>query len=144
MKKLILLFSLFAFSSSTLFAEQSIMSGNYVVHYSAFPSTVISPKVAASYGLKRSEYRALLNITPQIKNEDGVKGIKAKLKGKAQNLVGQSQTLEFKEIIEGDVIYYLAEFSFSNEEHFRFFVELETLDGTNTLIPLKFEKKFIR
>jgi len=143
LRRLFLSFALLLFSSS-VFAEQVVKQGNYLVHYSAFPSTALSAKVISTYGFKRSNYLALLNITPQ-KIEDGlIIGVKSEVSGKVQNLIGNSQTLKFKEIIEGDVVYYIAEFTFSNEEHFRFMIDIKALDGSNELIPLRFEKKFFR
>ncbi len=125
-------------------AEQLVTQGNYTVHYSAFPSTALSAKMVSTYGFKRSNYIALLNITPQ-KTEDGLTvGVKSEVTGKVKNLIGNSQTLEFKEIIEGDVVYYIAEFSFSNEEHFRFAIDVKPLDGSSLQIPVSFEQKFFR
>ena len=128
--------------STQVFAEQKIVQGAYEVHYSVFPSTAISPEIAAAYNLKRSKYRGLVNITPQISTtETGLQGVKAKINGRARNLLSNQQELIFKEIIEGSVIYYLAEFSYSNEEHFRFKIDLVPEHSTET-ISINFEKKF--
>ena len=130
--------------SSTLVAEQVIKQDNYLVHYSAFPSTALSAKVVSTYGFKRSNYIALLNITPQKVEEGVTLGVKSEVTGKVQNLIGNSQKLDFKEIIEGDVVYYIAEFTFSNEEHFRFMIDIKALDGSDQHITLRFEQKFYR
>lgn len=133
------------FFCSELFAEQKIQDGDYIVHYSAIPTTALSAKMAASYGFERSSYRALLNITPQKLAADGTTtGVKSHVSGKATNLIGNTKDLEFKEIVEGDVVYYIADFGFSNEEYFRFSIDIQPLDKPNKTIPLKFEKKFLR
>lgn len=131
------------FSSSFCFAEQKITQGEYQIHYSVFPSNVISAEVAAVYNIKRSAYRGVVNITPQkvIDNETNL-GIKAVVNGKARNLIGNTQVLAFKEIIEGEVIYYLAEFGFSNEETFSFTIDITPQENSTQTIPLKFQKKF--
>ena len=43
--------------------------------------------------------------------------------GTATNLLGNKKTLTFKEIKEGEAIYYIAEFGFSNEETFTFRIQ---------------------
>lgn len=131
------------FSSSFCFAEQKIKHGEYQIHYSVFPSNVISADVAAIYKIKRSAYRGLVNITPQkIIGNEQTTGIKSTVNGKARNLIGNTQVLEFKEIIEGDVIYYLAEFGFSNEETFSFTIDVSPEEKSTVVIPIKFQKKF--
>lgn len=128
--------------SAQTFAEQKIVQGSYEVHYSVFPSTTISPEVAAIYNIKRSKYRGLVNITPQIiTDEVGTQGVKAIVSGRARNLLSNQQELVFKEIIEGSVVYYLAEFSYSNEEHFRFKIDLIP-EHSNETITINLEKKF--
>ena len=137
-----LFISLLSVISSFSFAEQKIVQGLYEVHYSVFPSTSISPEVAAAYKLNRSKYRGLVNITPQIKNSDGItQGLKVKVSGQARNLLANQQNLEFKEIIECSVIYYLAEFSYSNEEQFNFKMEVIP-DNSNETMNINFDKKF--
>jgi hypothetical protein len=127
----------------TAFAEQKIVQDGYQIHYSVFPSNSISPEVAAIYKIKRSGYRAIVNITPQklLTNGETI-GFKAAISGKARNLIGNTKNLDFRAIVEGKVIYYIAEFSFSNEESFRFSVELSPNDEPSKVIPLTFEKKF--
>jgi hypothetical protein len=137
-----ILFILLASLSTLGFAEQKIVQGQYEIHYSIFPSTAISPEVAAIYQIKRSKYRGLVNITPQmISSNQNNEGVKAKVSGRARNLLSNQQELIFKEIIEGSVIYYLAEFSYSNEEHFRFKIDLVPENSSET-ISINFEKKF--
>ncbi len=137
-------FLFFSLLSTLAFAEQKIVDGAYHIHYSVFPSTAISAKVAATYQLKRSRHRALINITPQLVEGEQISGVKGKLSGTARNLIGQSTQLEFREIIEGTVVYYVAELPFSNEDHFRFNLTFIPQDTLNKTISLKFEKKFPR
>ena len=49
------------------------------------------------------------------------------------------QTLDFKEVIEGDSIYYLAQVDFTNEEILRFEVEIQQ---GNQFQKLQFQQKF--
>jgi len=148
MKKLFSPFLFVFFLSQILFpqtilAEQKIVQGSFQAHYSVFPSNVISPEIAATYKIKRSNYRGIVNITPQkILDKENNIGIRAKVSGNARNLLGNTQELEFREIIEGDVIYYIAEFSFSNEEIFRFTFNIIPDDSQSENIQLKFQQQF--
>lgn len=137
-------FVFFSLFSAVVFAEQKIVDGAYHIHYSVFPSTAISAKVASSYQLRRSSHRALVNITPQFVEGESITGVRGKLSGTARNLLSQSTQLEFREFIEGSVVYYVAELPFSNEEHFRFNLTFVPENNSNKTVSLKFEKKFLR
>jgi len=50
-------------------AQQSQDFGEYVVHYNALNTNLITPQVAQAYGIRRSSSRALLNITV-LKKDD--------------------------------------------------------------------------
>ena len=52
--------------------------------------------------------------------------------------MGRSSELEFKQVKEGDAIYYLAQMSFDDEEHYRFQINIK--QGNSTQL-LKFEQK---
>lgn len=89
----------------------------FVVHYSAFNSSLINPEIAAKLGLTRSKNRALLNIAVVPTDQSAPTGGKpALVTGSVTNLLGQRQTLEFVEISEGRATYYLAPFRFDHEE----------------------------
>ena len=64
---------------------------------------------------------------------------KAELSGTARNLLGNKQTLNFKEVIEGESIYYLAQVDFTNEEILRFEIEIQQ---SNQFQTLQFQQKF--
>ena len=112
--------------------------GDWQVHYIAFPSTFVQPKIASAYGLKRSNYKAIVNVSVLSKKAN-FKALKAQLTGTAQNLLGNKQKLDFKEVIEGNAIYYLAQIDFNNEETFRFKVQVQQANKTETLT---FQQKF--
>ena len=111
--------------------------GAWQVHYIAFPSTFIQP-IAKAYDLERSGYKGIVNIS-RLKNDADKTAQKATLQGTAKNLLGNKQTLNFKEVIEGDSVYYLAQVDYTNEEILRF--EIEIRQG-NQFQTLKFKQKF--
>ena len=82
--------------------------GPWQVHYIAFPSTFIQPQIAKTYDLERSGYKGIVNISI-LKNDTDKTAQKATLQGTAKNLLGNKQTLNFKEVVEGDSVYYLAQ-----------------------------------
>ncbi|KJY81440.1 hypothetical protein TW81_18455 [Vibrio galatheae] len=110
------------------------------VHYSAFNSTFLTPQVARSYQLKRNGYSAILNISVLDNSQAGKPAITAQISGNAKNLIGQMRELDFREIKEGDAIYYLAEFPISDEEQLTFNIDVSA--GNKGAGALKFSQKF--
>lgn len=138
MKKIKLFILLTFFASASLFAEQSRDFGNLEVHYIALPTTFLQPNIAEIYDIERSSHTGLINITVLDKHQD-LKAQKAKLTGTGKNLIGQSIELKFKEVVEGQSIYYLATYKFTNEEIVNFEIQIKTEKKTN---KLKFQHKF--
>ncbi|WP_394192671.1 DUF4426 domain-containing protein [Pseudoalteromonas atlantica] len=112
--------------------------GPWQVHYIAFPSTFIQPQIAKAYGLERSDYKGIVNISI-LKNNADKTAQTATLTGTAKNLLGNKQTLTFKEVIEGESVYYLAQVKFTNEEILRFDIEIKQ---SNQFQKLQFQQKF--
>ncbi len=110
---------------------------SWEVHYIAFPSTVLQPKIAQHYGLKRSSHSGVVNIS--ILDKNSKKAQKVSISGIAKNLIGHKETLKFKEVVEGDAVYYIAPISYSNEEVYRFEISLKQNAIAETL---KFQQKF--
>lgn len=123
-------------------AEQKQIERGYEVHYNAFNSSFVTPEVAAAKGIVRSKVRALVNVAVFKLEQNGNKtAVRANIKGEASNLIQQIQTLEFKPIIEGDAIYYIGGFRFSEEE--RMTIELEvTPDPNQAPIKVSFNQTF--
>lgn len=130
--------ALFTLMSLPTFAEQKQEFSNLEVHYIALPSMFIEPEIATQYGLKRSKYTGLVNISVLDKNQDSMP-IEAQLIGSGRNLIGQSEALQFKKITEGKSIYYIATYPFTNEEIVKFDVQIKAQGKTNRL---KFEHKY--
>ncbi|NMR24785.1 DUF4426 domain-containing protein [Pseudoalteromonas sp. NEC-BIFX-2020_015] len=144
MKKLasILFFALagitFSAHSEQIQGAQYKELGPWQVHYIAFPSMFIQPQIAKAYDLQRSNYKGIVNISILKNNADKTAQI-ATLSGTAKNLLGNKQTLTFKEVIEGESVYYLAQVKFTNEEILRFDIEIKQ---SNQFQKLQFQQKF--
>lgn len=124
--------------SSLSFAEQKQDFDNLEVHYIALPSTFLEPYIAAQYGLKRSKYTGLVNVSVLDKNQQSLP-IEADIIGVGRNLIGQSEKLQFKKIKEGKSIYYIAAYPFTNEEIVKFKVQIKAQGKTHLL---KFQHKY--
>jgi hypothetical protein len=133
----LLIMATFAQANSTQGGQFKSL-GPWQVHYIAFPSTFIQPNIAKAYGLERSGYKAIVNISV-LKDSKDTPAQKVKISGDARNLLGNKQQLEFKEVVEGDSIYYLAQIDINNEEIQRFTVNIS--QGNNHQV-LNFQQKF--
>lgn len=102
--------------------------GEYRVNYSVFNSDLVSPEVARHYNLVRARDRAFVNIS--VSKQGALKGVAAKLSGRATNLIQQSRPLKFREIRDQDAVYYLAPLRFENEESLTFNIDLVLPDGS--------------
>lgn len=124
------------------YAENSKEFGDYVVHYNAFRSDTISPEIAKQYGLARANNHVLINIAvlKKVLNTTG-KPTSSKVTGHASNLTGQLKKLEFKEITEGNAIYYLAETKVSDGEFLKFDLKIIP-EGETKPARLRFDKRF--
>ncbi|MFC3152030.1 DUF4426 domain-containing protein [Litoribrevibacter euphylliae] len=113
-------------TASVSWAEQKQVFGDYEVHYSAFNSAFLQPKIAESYGIQRSKYRGVVNITVLKKGADGsTTPVRAFIKGKVKNLIEQTNNLNFRPIIESDAIYHIAEFKISTEDTLTFNLDVQ-------------------
>lgn len=131
---LIVAMSIFSFSAS---AEQKIVKGNWDIRYIAFPSGFLEPEVANQYGLQRSKYMAVINISV-LDNQNNDKAQNVHVFGHAKNLLGQTKELTFTKVTEGDAIYYLAQLKYRNEEMAKFTITAQLGDRQETI---QFEKK---
>ncbi len=122
------------------FAGQFKNMKDIEVHYVAFNSTFLTPKIARSYDIKRNDYLAIINISVLDRASLGKPALEAKISGQARNLIGQIQKLTFREIKEGDAIYYLAELPITHEETFTFDIDVKS--GNKGSGKLKFTQKF--
>jgi hypothetical protein len=114
-------------------AQQTETFGPFDLHYSVVNTTFLDPKIAASYGITRGKDRAILNLSLR-ENIDGKSESRAMaLQGRSSDLI-HKQDLVFREIREGESIYYIAEFTFINEEWRIFEIDFrpESADKSHT------------
>ncbi|MCJ8338321.1 MAG: DUF4426 domain-containing protein [Pseudomonadales bacterium] len=128
--------------STAVMAQQIVETPGYIVHYSAFNSTLIDADAAKKNKLVRSKYTAMLNISVFAKNADGsTHAVKSFNSGTVENLLGQQQQLEFVTIAEGKAVYYIASFRFADEEVMNFKVSVQP-DPNQQPIAVNISQKF--
>lgn len=98
-------------------AEQFKTFGQWQIHYIAFNASMLSPAIAERYGIVRGRNKGLVNISA-VGASGG--GEQVGVRGLFRNLLDQSTTLDFREIKDGESVYYLAAFDFQNAEELRF------------------------
>lgn len=134
---LALLFTLGLLLSYPGYAEQKQELGNWEVHYIALNSTFLTPQVAKQYGIVRSKFNGLINISVLDRQDKAAQSVV--LTGEAKNLLGVIKKLTFKQVTEGEAIYYLATLPFSDQEQYRISIDIN--DGLKQK-TLKFQHKF--
>jgi len=124
-------------------ADNAYDFGDYVVYYNAFTADTLPPQMASAYGIVRSKYKAVLNISVQKKQAIGTlpQPVNASVEVSAFNLAGQEKGLTSRRVVEGKAIYYISEFRISNEELVRFKVSLRP-KGVVKPLEFDFQQKF--
>jgi hypothetical protein len=125
---------------NTAQAEQKQQVGNFDIHYMALSSTFITPAIAKTYGIERSRYTGLVNITVLDRSQEGMPAVAVEISGLANNLLDARTDLKFKEIREGDSIYYIAEVPYRDDQEINFEIAIKYAKKLNT--ALKFKQKF--
>ncbi|TXH86604.1 MAG: DUF4426 domain-containing protein [Pseudomonas sp.] len=108
-----------------VFAERKQTFGELEVHYSAFNSSFLQPDIAAAAGLTRSKTVGILNVAA-LRNGQGQT---ARVSGNLKNLLGQSVELQFRQVLESDAVYYLAEFPLRQREILTFNINVQIGDA---------------
>ncbi len=107
--------------------EQSVDFAEGSVQYSVLPTTFLTEETAEKYGIVRGANRAFCNIS--VVDDDG-KPIKAEVTGSFKNLLGQTTKLSFEKVQDGEAVYYLAKFRYTEGEKLKFKFEVKTAKRT--------------
>lgn len=122
-------------------ADNSKEYADHIVYVNAFPTDSLPSEMTKQYGLKRSKNYALVNVSVMEKGTGTPTGVKSKVTGVLKNLMGQSQKLEFREIQEGQAVYYIAQVGVQSREVVNFLIEIKPESNQETY-EIKFSKKF--
>lgn len=128
--------------SSAARAEQKITFDEYEVHYATQLTSDLVPEVAKAYKIPRSGKRAFAMVHVRKIAEDGTsKSVKAAVKGKVSNLLGQARKLEWQQVEEEDSVYSLTDFPVTNRERVTFDLQVMPEDSKRSL-PVQFRHQF--
>jgi hypothetical protein len=109
-----------------VWAENSTAIPGYTIHHNAIPSASLEPAIARQYGIQRSKYRGMLNVSV-IKTVEGTTGksSEAVILAKANNIRGQLISIPMRKVTEGDAIYYIGEFRIADQETLHFEIKVQ-------------------
>jgi hypothetical protein len=112
--------------ATTGWAENSTSIPGFTIHHNAIPSASLEPDIAKQYGIQRSKYRGMLNVSV-IKSVAGTTGesSEAVVLAKANNIRGQLISIPMRKITEGDAIYYIGEFRIADQETLNFEIQVK-------------------
>ena len=125
MRRIALLFIALCLSLPAI-AERKQSFGDLDVHYIAFNSSFLQPEIASAAGLSRGKKQGVVNISVLKAGQPAA----AVVSGEMRNLLGQIHSLRFKQVSEGEAIYYLAQFPIEQQEMLRFSLKIQTDGGT--------------
>lgn len=117
--------------------------GDYIVHFHAQSTTLLTPEIARAAGIRRSGSRAMLNVAVLRRDENAELPVSAELRVAASNLLGQQKALELREVRDGAAIYYIGEMSVANEEIINFNVSVRP-EGADVRHEFRFQQQFYR
>lgn len=106
--------------------ETSRETDSHIFYFNVLNSAFLTPDIAQQYGIKRSNYHAVLNLSVHEKTADGSKAVPVILQGTVANIVQQQRALEFQEVREGQALYYLSDFRISNDDLLTFNLLIKT------------------
>jgi len=115
--------------------------GDYTVHYNAFNTDTLQPKMAATYNIVRSKNRGMITISVLKKTDSGNKPVRANIAISASNLTGQFRKFKVREVDENSAIYYLSEFHVAHEEMLKFTLKILP-EGDSQSMTVSFRQKF--
>ncbi|MEW8508304.1 MAG: DUF4426 domain-containing protein [Candidatus Thiodiazotropha sp.] len=124
--KFVVLFFILLLTTTVSWAENSTSIPGFTIHHNAIPSASLEPAIARQYGIQRSKYRGMLNVSV-IKSVEGTTGqpSEAVVMAKANNIRGQLISIPMRKIIEGDAIYYIGEFRIADQETLNFEIQVQ-------------------
>jgi hypothetical protein len=123
-------------------AENSTKADGYTIHHNAFTADTLNPDVAKAYGLQRSKYRGLLNVSV-IKDETGTTGSAeaAAVDVDIVTLTGQRSRIPMREITDQKAIYYIGEFPVYDQQTINFEIRVRP-QGAQSTQTVKMSQQF--
>jgi len=121
--------------------ESSRDVGEFTIHFNAMPTAQLTPEVASTYGIVRSENRAMLTVSVIRNDTPGLTASPADVSATAANLSGQLRNLAMRQIVESNAIYYIGETTITNAETLIFTIQV-TPEGSGSTHTIRYMKQF--
>lgn len=117
--------------------------GGYVVHVNAMNSARLTPEIASTYGITRSENTGLINLVVLEKSADPGSDlpVSADVQLVAANLTGQTKNIELQEIKDDVSIYYIGSVAVENRETINFDFDISPA-GSDRVLKVRFNHEF--
>lgn len=116
--------------------------GDYLIHYNALSTQVLSPDMARKYSIERSPERGMLNISVQKVASDGTATpVAAEISGEATNLTGQNSPVTIREIPDL-YVSYVGLFKVVAPDTYTFALSIKP-EGSGQAYELRFSQDFV-
>jgi hypothetical protein len=121
-----LLLAVGALSGAQALDDNSTRAGEFTIHHNAFTTDTLNPEVAKAYGLQRSKFRGLLNVSV-VKGEPGTVGTStpAEVEVDIVTITGQKSRIPMRMIQDQTAIYYIGEFPVQNQQSITFDISVK-------------------
>ena len=126
-------------------ADNQMTVGEHTIHINAVSTDDVPPEVAKSFGIVRSQNRALLNVT--VLETATNQPYETDVSANAVNLTGQLKNITLRKVEEpgpkeGETaIYYIGEVPVANRETLTFEVSVALPDSEEP-VTMKFTRQF--
>ena len=115
--------------------------GDFTIHFNAMPTAQLTAEVASTYGIVRSQNRAMLTVNIRKNGASGTTAARGTVTATATNLSGQLRNLTMREVTESDAVYYIGETMISNAETLVFTIQV-TPEGSDQTQTIRYMKQF--
>ena len=117
--------------------------GDVTVHFTVLNTSFLSPQVARSYGIVRGDNKFLVNVAIGKQEGERSRALRAEVSGSSSDLIHRAP-LKFREVIEQDAIYYIAELEIDGKRERRDFRLSVKTDERPQPYDIQFNKHLYR
>lgn len=93
-----------------------VAAGDHEMRYGVLLASELPPQVATTYAIERSRGRVLVNISVLRRHSATTAPVEARVQGSYRSLIGAAAPLEFRAVLEGTSVSYIAEFEVRNRD----------------------------
>lgn len=124
-------------------APTSKQFGDVTIHFTVLNTSFLSPQVARSYGIVRGDNKFLVNVAVGKQQGQSSRALRAEVSGSSSDLIHRIP-LQFREVIERDAIYYIAELEIDGKRERRDFRLSVKTDERPQPYDIQFNKQLYR